>query len=472
MRRQTNDSQSRSGRREFLKSAGAAAAGLYLAGGDLAGSDPLARAEESATSAKSETLAINGGRPAVTFPAAQQRAIYTWPQYGPKEKKAVLAALDLDQSGFYNALPELEIKWQKFNQVPFAKTHMNGTSALLSMYFALDLPPGSEIMVPSYTFFGTITTMRFFGCVPVFVDVNPRTATFDVEHAKKVLNPRVRAVVPMHSWGLPCELDHICDFAKEHGLDVLEDCAHAHGASMQGKKVGSWGRMGIYSFQSTKPLPGIEGGMGVYQKRADYERATILGHYEAATGSAAPLHGVGLAANSPYQSYCGTGLGLKLRMHPLAATLILQRLEDIDARNASTVAQVRKLNDRICQLPGLSEPVCRKDQERVYYSANILFLDEAKAGMSRAQVIKALAAEGLSASAFEYPENHKYKIYSEPQWWHHPVNVPKVLPGCQEVNARVMSVPLFHQEAPELVEQYVKAFEKVWAHRDSVAKLS
>jgi len=154
----------------------------------------------------------------------------------PKEKKAILAALDLDQSGFYNALPELEIKWQKFNRVPFAKTHMNGTSALLSMYFALDLPPGSEIMVPSYTFFGTITTMRFFGCVPVFVDINPRTATFDLEHAKKVLNPRVRAMVPMHSWGLPCEMDHICDFAKEHDLDVLEDCAHAHGASMQGKE--------------------------------------------------------------------------------------------------------------------------------------------------------------------------------------------------------------------------------------------
>jgi dTDP-4-amino-4,6-dideoxygalactose transaminase len=466
MERKMNDPNV-AGRRDFLKSAGAAAAGLYLAGGDR-----LANGQESATAAKSETLAVSGGKPAVTYPAKKQRNVFTWPQYGPKEKKAIMAALDLDQSGFYNALPELEIKWQKFNQVPFAKTHMNGTSALLSMYFAMNLPPGSEIMVPSYTFFGTITTMRFFGCVPVFVDINPRTATFDLEHAKKVLNPRVRAMVPMHSWGLPCEMDHICDFAKEHGLDVLEDCAHAHGASMQGKKVGSWGRMGIYSFQSTKPLPGIEGGMGVYQKRADYERATILGHYEAATGSGAPLHGVGLAAHSPYQAYYGTGLGLKLRMHPLAATLILKRLEDVDQRNASTRAQVRTLNDRICQLPGLSEPVCRSDQERVYYSTNMLFLDEAKAGMSRAAVVKALAAEGVSIGAGDYPENHKCKIYSEPQWWHHPINVPKVLLGCKEVNSRALNVGLFHQDAPELGEQYAKAFEKVWAHRDAVAKLS
>jgi dTDP-4-amino-4,6-dideoxygalactose transaminase len=453
------------GRRDFLKSAGAAAAGIYLASADR-----LAAGQEAA--AKSETLAVNGGKKAVTYPAAKQRSVFTWPQYGPKEKRAIMAALDLDQSGFYNVLPQLEIAWQKYNQVPFAKSHMNGTSALLSMYFALNLPAGSEIMVPSYTFFGTITTMRFFGCVPVFVDINPRTATFDLEHAKKVLNPRVRAMVPMHSWGLPCEMDHICDFAKERGLDVLEDCAHAHGASMQGKKVGSWGRMGIYSFQSTKPLPGIEGGMGVYQQRADYERATILGHYEAATGSTAPLHGVGLAPNSPYQAYYGTGLGLKLRMHPLAATLILKRMEDIDQRNAATRAQVRHLNDRICELPGLSEPVCRADQERVYYSTNMLFLDEKKAGMSRAQVVKALDAEGVSVGAGDYPENHKCKIYFEPQWWHHPIDVPKVLPGCQEVNARALNVGLFHQDAPELVEQYIKAFEKVWAHRDAVAKLA
>ena len=111
--------------------------------------------------------------------------MFRWPQYGQREKEALRAALDGDQSTFYRSLPELEAKWRAFNGVPFAKTHMNGTSALLSMYFALDLPPGSEIMVPSYTFFGTITTMRFFGCVPVFVDINPRTATFDVEHARR-----------------------------------------------------------------------------------------------------------------------------------------------------------------------------------------------------------------------------------------------------------------------------------------------
>ena len=454
MQREMNDPKRLSGRREFLKSAGTVAAGLYLAG-----REPLVQAQEPATAAKPEALALNGGKPAVTFKKAD---VFRWPQYGQAEKNALVAALD--ENTYYPNLQKLEEKWRKYNDVPFAKSHMNGSSALLSMYFALDLPPGSEVMVPSYTFFSTITTMRFFGYVPVFVDINPRTATFDVEHAKKVLNPRVRAMVPMHSWGLPCEMDHICDFAKEHGLIVLEDCAHAHGASMQGKKVGCWGRMGMYSFQATKPLPGIEGGMGVYQNRKDYERATTLGHYEACT-SGTPVDSGGFSPDSPYLKYAGTGLGLKLRMHPLAAVLILKQMETLDEQNAIIKSQVRRINDRVCQLPGLSEPVCRKDQDRVYYSSNMLFLDETKAGASREAVVKALQAEGVSASSGSYPENHKCAIYSEPQWWHHPVNVPKVLPGCQEVNSRAINVALFRQGAPELVEQYIKAFEKVWAHR-------
>jgi dTDP-4-amino-4,6-dideoxygalactose transaminase len=455
------NSQSSAARRDFLKSAGVAAAGLYLA---KAG--PAVGADEPAKAATTETLAVNGGKRAVTGPAPD--GCFAWPPYGNAEKEALKAAVD---SNFYSHAPKLEERWREYNQSPFAKTHMNGTSALTSMFFALDLPPGSEIMVPSYTFFGAILPMRLFGCVPVFVDINPKTATLDVEHAKRVITPKTRAIMAMHSWGLPCEMDLVNDFAKEHDISVLEDCAHAHGASMQGKKVGNWSRMGVFSFQGSKPLPGIEGGMGVYQNREDYERATAFGHYEACgeVFSGGPNISGGLAKDSPYRKYAGTGLCMKLRMHPMAAVLLLKQLENLDERNAVIRNQVRKLNDRICQLPGLSEPVCRKDQERVYYNTNMIFLDPEKAGMSRAKVIKALAAEGVGIGAGDYPENHKCAVYSEPQWWHHPVNVPKVLPGCEEVNSRSIFVSLMRKDAPELVEQYAQAFEKVWAHRKDLA---
>ncbi|NUP98974.1 MAG: DegT/DnrJ/EryC1/StrS family aminotransferase [Armatimonadetes bacterium] len=406
--------------------------------------------------------------------------IYSWTsnQFGPSffVGWALKAAIDSSDAGnIYRYLPDLEAKWKEYNQVPFCKSHMNGTSALTSMYFALtrDYPPGTEIMVPSYTFFGAILPMRFFGFVPVFVDINPKTATLSVEHAKKVWNPKCRAIMGMHSWGLPCEMDLINDFAKEKGLDVLEDCAHAHGAMHQGKMVGNWSRMAIYSFQATKVLPGIEGGMGIYQTREDFERAAAFGHYEVCGQYVAgsPYAANALAPESDYRRYQGTGLGMKLRMHPLAAVLILQQMEDLAKQNEVINSQVRRINDHVCQLPGLSEPVCRPDQKRVYYSTNMLFVDEKKAGMSRAAVIKALQAEGVSVGAGAYPENHKYAVYAEPQWWHHKLDVPAVLEGCEEVNAKAINVALFRREVPELVAQYIKAFEKVWGQRDQVAKL-
>ena len=148
----------------------------------------------------------------------------------------------------------------------------------------------------------------------------------------------------------------------------------------------------------------------------------------------------------------------------------MRQLENLDRQNTIINSQVRKLNDRILHLPGLSEPVCRPDQKRVYYSTNMLFVDEAKAGMSRANIVKALQAEGVSVGIGSYPENHQYTVYKEAQWWHHQPNVPAVLKGCKEVNSRAINVALFRRDAPQLVEQYAKAFEKVWAHRDRVAK--
>lgn len=399
-------------------------------------------------------LAADGGPAAVTYPAGRHTFVTKWPRYGASEKQALHALID--DGRFYDEAPRLEKEWRDYTKVPFAKSHSNGTSALTSMFFALDLPPGSEILVPSYTFFATIVPMRFFQYVPVFVDIDPKTACFDLDDAKRKLTARTKAICVMHSWGLPCEMDRIAGFAKEKGLILLEDAAHAHGASMQGVAMGAWGAMGIYSFQTSKVLPAIEGGMGMYQTREYYERAAAFGHYEDPPK---------FAVDSPVRKYEGTGFGQKYRIHPLAAVLAREQLKSLDERNGLVNSQVRNLNDRITALPGLSEPRCRPDQKRVYYYANMLLVDEKKAGRSRDDLVKALKAEGVRATTWVYPEQHKFAIYSEAKWWHHPPVVPKTLPGNDAVNQTHLFTPLFYAEAPDLIEQYVAAFEKVWAHR-------
>lgn len=432
-------------RRAFLKTGAVAAAGLSVTG--------YAGAQNS-----TETLAVAGGAKSVTVSSKTVAALTRWPRYGDAEKKAIGDLLD--NNAFYAELPAFEKEWQDYTGAAFVRNHINGTSALTSMYFALGLPEGSEILVPSYTFFATCLAMRFFGYVPVFVDIDPKTACFDLEDAKRKLTPRTKALTVMHSWGMPCELDKISAWAKEKGLILLEDAAHAHGASMQGKKIGAWGAMGIFSFQASKVMPAIEGGMGTYSTKDYFERATAFGHYE--------LPGK-FGADSPWKAYDGTGFGQKYRMHPLAATLARQQLKQLDSLNAIATKNVKALNAELTQLEGISEPVVRPDQQRVYYGSNILFMDFKKLGFARDKLIKALLAEGVGAKFWDYPEQHKLKIYSEAQWWHHPPTIPAAMPGNEWVNANHIMLPLFYGEATELNGQYAKAFKKVWAHRKELA---
>ncbi len=448
MQRGPNSTKSSETRRGFLKSTGALAAAWCAA-------DQATAQIAKPASSKVEALAMNGGPKAVKQPPT---SAWRWPLYGPDEEKAVL---DLVRNPDYAPIDAFEKEWKdKFNY-PFVKAQCNGTSALTSMFFALKLPPGSEIMVPSYTFFATIVPMRIFGLVPVFVDIDPRTLNFNLEDAKRRLTKNTKAVLPVHWIGRPCEMDQICDWAKQKGLIVLEDACHAHGASFKGKYTGNWGAMAAFSFQASKSLPGIEGGMAVYQTREHYERGTAFGHYD--TPHSFPQE-------SAYKQFFGSGLGLKFRMHPMAAALLRCQFRGLVKRNEEGAAQVRSLNDRLTQLPGLCEQASpRPDVKRVHYAWNALFLDEKKAGMSRKACVKALQAEGVAASANSYRLQHKLPLYRDPAYWHHPPTIPE-LPGSEQANATGIALPYFTSPAPELVEQYVKAFEKVWAHRDELAK--
>ena len=441
----SND-QSKNSRRDFLKTSGAVAAGAYLGGKATA---------QAADKKPAETLAINGG------PKAVKRSLGKagkWPRFEAEEIEEVTALL---QNPSYAPISKFEKAWKERFGCNHAKAHCNGTSALGSAFFALELPPGSEVLVPSYSTWFPLSPARLFGIVPRFVDIDPHTLNLDVEDCKRRITKDTKAILPVHWWGLPCEMDHVCDFAKEHGLQVIEDCSHAHGSSMKGTNIGNWGRVAGFSLQGSKPLPSIEGGIGVYKDQGDYERATTYGNYDLPTT---------FPKDSPYRKYQGTAFGSKLRMHPASAILARIQLGRLDANNKVIGDQVRVLNDRITQLPGLTEPTCRADTNRVYYNSNMLFLDEAKSGMSRAACIKALQAEGVPIGSYSWTLLHTYPFFQEEKWWHHAPAQPGELPGSDQANRTTISLSLIRTEEPDLVEQYATAFEKVWAHRDKIGK--
>jgi len=448
----TNETPGKKGkdRRNFLQAGSMALLGLAMPNG-------AAAAPRAATPRATESLALLGGGKTVTFPDDKFKALTSWPRYGQKEKDALHRLIDTNK--FYEELPLFEKEWQEYTGIPHLRAHINGSSAITSMLFAIDLEPGSEIMVPSYDFPTDVLAMRFFSYVPIFVDIDPATGCFDLEDAKRKFTSRTRAVFPMHSWGLPCEMDHIRSFAKEKDLIVLEDAAHSHGASMQGKKTGTLGDLAIFSFQASKPMPTVEGGMGMYHNRLHYERATAFGEYTAPEK---------FPADSPVHKYAGTGFGQKYRMHPFAAAVGRLQLRNLDAHNALMKKNVHRQNAPLVQLAGLSEPRCRPDQERVYYNANMLLLDPEKAGFSRDALVKALKAEGVGVTTWVYPEQHKLAIYAEEKWWHHPITIPTSMPGNDYINSNHIFLPLFYGEADDVIDQYVKAFQKVWAHRSQL----
>jgi dTDP-4-amino-4,6-dideoxygalactose transaminase len=430
-----------SSRRTFLAAGGAIAAGMYL------GRPSIARGA-------AETLAVNGGKKAVTAPAS---GATSWPLFGEEEMKAVQSVVT---SPGYSEVKAFEKAWQEHFKPPFCKSHMNGTSALASGLFGLNLPAGSEILVPSFDAWFGILPMRLFGLVPVFVDNHPRTMNFDLEDAKKRLTKNTRAIEVVHLFGLPCDMEAICDFAKEKGLLVLEDCAHAHNASINGKYVGNWGQIGAFSCQGSKVLPAIEGGMANYENREYYERAATFGHYEC-PGE--------FPKDSKYKKY-GTGLGLKLRIHPMGAALARCQLKILDQQTEMEREQNASLNRRLCQLPGIYEPPAPSGVKRVFWSRNQLFIDPEKAGLSREAAVKALKAEGVAIGNLNYCVSHRDAAFNEPEWWQHPPVIPDRLPGLDETLRTGISLPRFTKRVPELIDQYVQAFEKVWAHRAELSK--
>src|SRR6266542_2792829 len=143
-----------------------------------------------------------------------------------------------------------------------------GRVAFYYLLAALDLPAGSEIIVPSLTFWVVPELARVAGLTVVFADVNPTTFNLDPDSVERVITDQTRAIVPTHLYGRPCDMDRLIDIAARHNLLVIEDCAHSLGATYKGRPVGTFGTGALFSFQTLKPLNCYGGGLALVQEAA------------------------------------------------------------------------------------------------------------------------------------------------------------------------------------------------------------
>jgi len=202
-----------------------------------------------------------------------------------------------------------------FHDMPFALAVSNGTAALHLALESFGIGPGDEVIVPDFTFAATATTVLHAGAAPVFVDVDPETWTMDVDGVRAALSERTRAIVPVHIYGHPCDMDPLVELAREHGVRVVEDVAEAFGARCRGSLVGTFGDAACFSFYGNKTVTTGEGGMILFRDGAAYERAAMLRD-----------HGM-----SPERRYWHLEAGFNYRLTNMQAAVGTAQMERVDS---------------------------------------------------------------------------------------------------------------------------------------------
>ena len=325
----------------------------------------------------------------------------------------------------------------------FALAVTNGTAALHSAYFAVGVGPGTEVLVPAYTWHATATPVLQCGAVPVFCDIDPLTLTIDVDDLTRRITHRTKAVCAVHMWGSPAEMDRIMEVARRHDLAVIEDCSHAHGARYDGRPVGSWGNVGCFSLHASKPVAAGEAGVAVTNDPVLFDRMLLLGHPgRLATSQAAETFDPAIV-----------DLGVKYRPHAFALHLgrsSLRRLDKENERRGRIWATIRdELQDSRHLAPTKKLP---RAEWGGYYNYVIDFVGARDGGCAE-NVARLARSRGVPVAVEAYGRHllHKAPVFTTLDrarlgggcfdatrpWGENAVDVS--LPACEDVCPRLLA---------------------------------
>ena len=245
------------------------------------------------------------------------------PLIGEKEKQAVIAVLESGQLAQGAKVREFEEKFAEFCGVKHAIATSSGTTALHTALLAHNIGAGDEVITTPFTFIATANSILFTGAKPVFVDIEETTFNIDARLIEEKITPRTKAIMPVHLYGHPSDMESIMAIASKHNLVIIEDACQAHGASINGKKVGSYGT-GCFSFYPTKNITTGEGGMITTNDDEVADKARKL-----------RAHGH------------GDFLGYNFRMTELQAAIGLVQLESIEEWTAKRIDNAKYLTRRL-----------------------------------------------------------------------------------------------------------------------------
>ena len=362
------------------------------------------------------------------------------------------AVADVYRSGWLSMGPQtaaLEREFAAYVGARHALAVANGTAGLHLICAAAGLGPRDEVVVPSMTFVATVNAIAYTGATPVFADVVSVTEPWLDPHAvDAALTERTRAVMTMAYGGHPGRTVALAALARERGLMLLEDAAHAAGSRVGGRHLGTFGRAGAFSFFSNKNLAVGEGGMVVTDDDAAAAQMRLL-----------RSHGMTTLTWDRHRGHASgydvVELGFNYRIDEPRAALARRRLARLDAENARRAQLDARYRDLLADIDGLAPALRPPADARLAHHLFTVVLDD---GMERARFREALAARGIQTSV-HYPPAHRFSIYA---WGGD-------LPVTEAYGARAVSLPLFATMTTAQQDEVVNAIRAALGIRPAPA---
>lgn len=332
-------------------------------------------------------LALFGGK------KTRERPFPPHPVIGAEEKKAAMDVLESGKLSTFLASPgeyfnggrkirEFEAAFCDYHHVKFAVAFNSATAALHAAVVGCGVKPGEEVITTPYTMGATATCALMNNSVPVFADVDGETFNLSASEVEKAVTPLSRAVIPVHLFGAPVDMDAILEVARKHGLKVIEDAAQAPGARYRGKPVGTLGDCGIFSFTETKQITSGEGGMLITNDEKIAEAARLVRN-----------HGEAIISGRP-RTYNSTILGWNYRMTEIDAAIGLEQFRKMDRFNAERRRLGKIVFDGFAKLGCFTPQRIPNEDTPSHFFVSFRF-DERKAGISRKAFVDAMNAEGI-----------------------------------------------------------------------------
>ncbi|WP_223068709.1 DegT/DnrJ/EryC1/StrS family aminotransferase [Paenibacillus caui] len=312
---------------------------------------------------------------------------------------------------------QLEREIAGYLGVNYAVALNSGTDALVIALLAAGIGEGDEVITTPFTFFATAEAISRVNAVPVFADVEPDTFNLNPDRLKEAITPRTKAIIPVHLFGQPADMDRLMELAQAHGLHVIEDAAQAFGADHQGRKAGTIGDIGCFSFFPSKNLGAFgDGGMLVTNSGDIAEQATML------------------RAHGSKKKYYNELIGLNSRLDEIQAAFLRVKLPYIEKWNEDRRQAARVYRELLGQVSGLKCPVETERARHVFHQYTVRVMDG-----RRDELKSALDQAGIGTAVYYPLPVHKLPVYEAMQ---------AHMPVAEQLSGEVLSLPIGpHMEA-------------------------